>query len=253
MEKDIPLDTPQEFKICIPLKGCSSSVDKRWEVVDRVGDPSGVGEIWLACCDAECSYVLKYQRFGKTVSSKGEYAASITNDDFLREVSIQRSMSKIGLAPPVIDEWECTGTTTSTSGTGVDGGVMIMPALNETVFSLLQRYKDSNIRMQILRECIDLIIKMHAAGYYHGDLHLKNIMVSIQPGSLRRSEYGSHTYRYFLIDFGLSGKLTLGSDKVEKDFDTLLTRAQEAIPLSKKEEKELRRYIKERTEDKTDK
>ena len=52
--------------------------------------------------------------------------------------------------------------------------------------------------------------KMHQAGYYHGDLHLKNIMAKdqiLEGDQDKMADYYAHNYRYYLIDFGLSGKL----------------------------------------------
>lgn len=213
-------------KVCIPLNHqCGSN---GWELLDQVGDPGAFGEIWLACCDKECDYILKYQRYGKTVSSKGEYSSTITPEDFHREVEIQRNMASIGIAPKIADSWEC-------GPEGEEGGAIIMEALNETLFSLMNRYGNTPKKMEILKRCIDVIHKMHLAGYYHGDLHLKNIMFK---------EPSLGDWHFYLIDFGLSGKLTKQTQEREKkDFDTLILRSEDVISLTTSEEKELRRYI----------
>jgi len=225
-------------EICIPLKGCLDSTTpegpRKWEIVEQFGDPGAFGEIWLACCSQDCEYVLKYQRYGKKVSSSGVYSSTITSNDFYNELKIQKALVLAGIAPRVVDWWEC--------GTEDDGGgAMIMEAMNETVFSLLKRY-DRSVLVDIIKECINIVDKMHQLGYYHGDLHLKNIMVrDANPG---KGDYYSHNYRYYLIDFGLSGYLTSKNmDLADKDFQTLLLRVSESVKLTKEESAFLKRYI----------
>src|SRR5437868_7037230 len=106
--------------MCVPLTGCAGT-PSTWRVVGQLGDPGAFGEIWAACCVRECTYVLKYQRYGKIVSESGEYSGTVTPEDVEREVNIQKRLAEAGLAPPIADWWECS--------TGHEGGAIVMKAL----------------------------------------------------------------------------------------------------------------------------
>lgn len=216
-------------KFCIPLRDCSGGEGKRWRITSRIGDPSAIGELSIACCDKDCSHVLKYQSYLKKISESGTYYSSSNSEAIHREVDIQRKMAEIGIAPKVDDFWECQDPPIA--------GVIIMEAMKETLFSLLNRHSDQKIRMELVKGAIDIIAKMHAAGYYHGDLHQKNFMVS------RGGKPG--TYRLYLIDFGLSDSLEGNRERIEKDYSTFTTRLFYDFPFDDEEKREIRKYIAE--------
>lgn len=216
-------------KICIPLKDCAGhegSSLHRWQILGQMGDPGAFGEIWSTCCRKDCQYVLKYQKYGKDVSVSGEYSGSVEPDDVTREVRIQTALALKGLAPKVVDSWNCGG-----------GGAIVMMALKETVNSLLHRYQSLEVRESIIKGCIDLIEKTHDAGYYHGDVHLKNIMVGFDPDNKEKTygkslteeqEYETIRYRYYFIDFGLSGDHP-NKSRIIADYNSLLGRIVELL------------------------
>jgi len=186
---------PVVSSVCLPIKTCNEG---KWELGTDFGDPGAFGQIWLACCGKECKYILKYQSYTKIISPTGQYITAQDPIDVRQEVAIQRKMYDIGIAPQILDFFECN-----------HGASFIMKALRETVYSLIARFGEE--KEQIARRCIEVVSKMHYAGYYHRDLHLKNIMVDYDA---YQTEYKDEDYRYYLIDFGLSGVLIPNSDGV---------------------------------------
>ena len=100
-----------------------------------------------------------------------------------------------------------------------------MEAFNETVDQLLIKYNRSVIHTRIIASVLDLIDKFHSNGFFHGDMHLKNIMVSSNPiynpspvigNDVSNEEgeenlYNSHNYKYYLIDFDNSNYIKNGA------------------------------------------
>jgi len=181
--------------VCVPLKSyVTTSSGNKWKAVSAIGEGM-YGTVWQACLnDQECQYVLKYMPFKSSLDPR-------SIEDIKKEIEIQQAISKFDLAIPVIDSWFCE-----------DGGVLVMRSLKKTVSALLEEYKTIKVRLMILGECLGLIAKLHRYQYYHGDLHLSNIMVNYtEPANVAKtskneySKYKSHNYKYYLIDFGFAG------------------------------------------------
>ena len=147
---------------------------KRFE---RFGEKANYGEIYSACLDRDCQYVLKYLSFDNGNTEQG-----IRN-----EIKIQNEVAKINLALPVIDYWFSE-----------EGGSIVMDKLDYTTANLFTVYKSDAERTLILANILAILHKLHSNGFYHGDLHLNNIMVKGKD--------------YCFIDFGMSGKLDMNSD-----------------------------------------
>jgi len=75
-------------KICYPVKEkvISSSCSDKWEVLERMGEESSYGEIWAACCEKDCDYILKYI----------PYENDSTKDIILNEINIQNECANLG-------------------------------------------------------------------------------------------------------------------------------------------------------------
>lgn len=215
-------------KVCIPLSsnGCKGG----WLLPGQI-DSGGNGDIWAACCSTDCKYVLKYQTYFSEPIGDQYYGKKLTPEGFYEEISIQEKIQKLGIAPKVIDHWECDDK---------NGCVIIMEALDETIMSLLNRY-DNKTNMEIIKKCIDIINIMHSAGYYHGDLHLKNIMVKSNR-DVSTKKGGIEGLHYYLIDFGLSGII---SDRkyIRDDFNMFINSINSYSELSKSEIAEIVNYI----------
>ena len=139
----------------------------------RFGEKANYGEIYSACLEKDCEYVLKYMAFDNGNSEEG-----IRN-----EIEMQNECAKINLALPIIDFWFST-----------EGGSIIMNKLHCTVANLFTAYKSDVERTLILANILMILQKLHSNGFYHGDLHLNNIMIEGKD--------------YYFIDFGMSGRLT---------------------------------------------
>jgi hypothetical protein len=187
----------------------------KWEVTTRMGDPSAYGEIWQACENSRCSYVLKYIPIG-LISPEDPSLLPRTKDDIVREIKLQAKISKFGLAPQVIDSWTCT-----------TGGVIVMKSMKQTVNSLIRQYTSSMVRHIIVGSCLGIIDKLHSRGYYHGDSHLKNIMVDYKEDDMIEAEdafedgevdeiekYKLVGYRYYFIDLERSGEIKTPQDRI---------------------------------------
>lgn len=170
-------EMPSETKFCksyTPLK-CGYGYD----VTDKIGEESMYGDIWKACCNKDCSYVLKWQK----------YTGGTVNKEYIQnEINLQKIFAEFGVSPPVIDSWFC-----------VNGGIIIMPMLVKTAKYLLQTATNDDDINFVIDSSLSLLDYIHEQGYYHGDPHLNNIMTDNQD-------------RFYLIDMGASGK------GVENDF-----------------------------------
>ena len=150
----------------------------------RFGEEANYGEIYSACLGKDCEYVLKYLAFDNCN----------TEDEIRNEIEMQNECAKINLALPVIDFWFSN-----------DGGSIVMHKLDYTAANLFTVYKTDAERMLILANILVILNKLHSNGFYHGDLHLNNIMTK--------------GIDYYFIDFGMSGRLTsLTLNKRYKDY-----------------------------------
>ena len=78
---------------------------------DSYGKRSNNGEIYKACCDDDCEYIAKWQSFKQNA---------------LNEAEIQNYFAQLGIAPKIIEIWECS-----------NGVIIIMDKLNETVRDII--------------------------------------------------------------------------------------------------------------------
>ena len=193
-------------QICFPVteKLVEGAGFVRWEILNRFGEEACYGEIYTACLENKCDYVLKYMAYDNDNTAEG-----ITN-----EVNIQKQCSKLNLCLPVIDAWLCD-----------EGGAMVMNKLDYTMANLFMQYKSEHIRNLILSNIIMLLDKLHMNGFYHGDLHLNNMMVKSKNKNLslvledELKFYGLEDYSYYFIDFGKAGILTEETNKyIYKDY-----------------------------------
>lgn len=200
---------------CLPLKRFKFKTDnklkcinddKSWIYKQRIGKPSSYGEVWQACCEKDCRYVAKYQSFGKSDSISDLYYPTSTPKDIEKEIKLQDEIADKGLSVPIIDSWICE-----------HGGIIIMQALKETVSDLILQYKTITVRKMIINKIISLLDKLHKAGFYHGDAHLNNIMVTYDTDVYlegykkypknEKQRYTYIDYKFYFIDMGQSGYL----------------------------------------------
>lgn len=178
----------------------SSCDSNTWHIAHRTGEESSYGEMWQACCNNDCNYVLKYQTFGRPERYEfgGESYEKVTRKSIEKEIELQNKIADEGLTVHITDAWFCK-----------NGGVIIMPALENTVRNLIQYvYDDPEIISKIIDKCLYLVKKLHKKGFYHGDTHLNNFMVT------KRGK----NYKYYFIDFGRSGKLDGDKEFIRQDY-----------------------------------
>jgi serine/threonine protein kinase len=78
---------------------------------DSFGKKSNNGKIYKACCDDNCEYIAKWQN---------------NKENALNEAQIQNYFAQLGIAPKIIEVWECS-----------NGVIIIMDKLNETVKDII--------------------------------------------------------------------------------------------------------------------
>lgn len=198
-----PIPKRAEGQICIPIKRLYKPDKRTAYVLSRLDSAEGsFGQIWQACMEKDCTYILKYQPYKEEDELLG--TPKVDREFVLNEVRMHKMLSDLGLAPKLVDSWLCE-----------NGGVMIMKALSITVSSYIKHNIDNErdcIAMVI--KCLGLLNKLHILGYYHGDSHIDNMMLDRR----RLSETGEleefTPYRLYFIDMGLSD--ILPEDKEEK-------------------------------------
>jgi len=150
----------------------------------RIGNQIGAGEfgtVSMACCNNNCKYVIKTQNIKSDSNAEAE-------------IEIQNILAQHGIAVPIVDSWRC--------GSNV---VSVMKTLKRTVKQILLETRSEEEFMKSLDAYFDLLNRMHAVGYVHMDTHLDNCMVD---------ENGD----YYLIDFGLSEKISSNNEDEDHSF-----------------------------------
>jgi tRNA A-37 threonylcarbamoyl transferase component Bud32 len=160
-------------KAYIPLTSCPTE----YEVMHRMGENSVYGEIWNACCEKDCRFILKWQK----------YTGGDLNKSFIEnEIKMQNIFAELNVSIPITDSWFCD-----------DGGIIIMPALKYTLRYLLDT-NDAEFSEELIYESLGMLDFIHESGYAHGDPHLNNIM--------------SDGDRLYLIDMGSAGVIKSDED-----------------------------------------
>ena len=203
-------------QICFPVRQkLRESVGfDRWEILNRFGEEANYGEIYSVCLKSNCDYVLKYM----------PYDNENTEEAIINEFNIQTECAKFDLCLPVIDAWLCD-----------EGGAIVMGKLDYTVANLFLLYKSDFVRNKILQSILYLIRELHSHNFYHGDLHLNNIMVKVRNFNINFEEdeinedklYDLYDYKYYFIDFGMGGVLNGNERKRYKDYSYAYDHLQE--------------------------
>jgi len=202
--------------LCSPVSGNERGTV--WSLMGRVGEDSLYGTVWQACLKKDCTYVLKSQKYSKDAYRQ------ITKETIKKEVDMQNKIAKEGLALKIKDWWLCD-----------KGGVIIMKSLKQTVRNLLLEYNNDIVRHMIIGTCIGLLHRLHLSGYYHGDSHLNNIMVTYDQDDYddaieedrEEDKYKTVGYKFYFIDLGdagsLSGDDTLKHAQIQGDYIKVAT------------------------------
>ncbi len=181
------MDSPPAF--CVPLE---REKENAWRIVPTKTGKGQFGSVWMACLHTDCSYVMKIIPLKKGFGLRS----------FKREVTAQKHLASRGLAVDVFDSWVCEDPKV---------GVIIMKVLDMTAGSFFSDLGKSTFDQEVLiSSIIGLVQETHRVGYFHGDLHLGNIMLRLMPKSYQgpfavRTSKG--TFRVYLVDMGRSGAL----------------------------------------------
>lgn len=172
---------------CIPVK---DKKKKKWHIANVLSLGQGqYGMVYGACKRTECKYVMKIIILGKKVNPSA----------FSKEVKMQQEIAEKGLTIPVEDHWRCTSPN--------QVGVIVMKSLDLTVSDfLLQDVTEKDVD-EVIQGTKELVDKLHAEGYYHGDNHFRNIMMKRVPQGPNTIQTSLGLYRLYLIDMGKAGKL----------------------------------------------
>ena len=164
---------------------------ENWEIVSKFGEKCNYGKIYAGKLGRACNFILKYLAY-----DKGNTDEMIDN-----EIKMQRECAQFGLCLPIIDFYYSE-----------IGGTLVMRKLDYTIANLFLQYKSLAVRNLILSNILFLIERLHSKGFYHGDLHLNNIMVKAKGfdkvGEMNELEfYMIQNYTYYFIDFGKAGTM----------------------------------------------
>ena len=196
------------------------------------------GSVYLVCKECEngersCQFAVKYQ---KRNSSEEEFISSIR-----KEINIHRLISNLGLAPLITDAFIC----------GDESYIITSKKdynLESYMFKLLDIFNDIPIVLSILDNIKQSVLRMvrllHDNKIVHGDLHMENIMIDVNPNHINEWKNPE------LIDFGFSkivssveeaNKIESISD-IEMSFSLLISKLQDKynqkllnIPVYKKQ------------------
>jgi tRNA A-37 threonylcarbamoyl transferase component Bud32 len=177
-------------KVFIGNKICENA----WEIGAQIGSESSIGNVFNTCCRKDCNYVAKIINFN----------TNYTQNNFINEINLQYKFSKIDIAPKVYEAFLDKKT-----------GIFIMDPMKATADFLIKEILDEDITENekilqieyILDNIIRLLSIMHDKGYWHGDTHLNNFMLSIDN-------------QWKVIDFGKCALIEV--DEFEIDYETLM-------------------------------
>lgn len=176
---------------CVPVKREKA---KRWRIMETETGRGVYGSVRMACKrlkdDEDCSYVIKIIPFRRGYSKKS----------FLREVRAQQILASKGLALDVVDFWTCKEKPL---------GVIVMKVLNMTAEKFLTEIPSTlDDQRKLIKEISNLVKDLHHAGYYHGDLHLGNIMLkNVEKDQPYTFNSSLGKFRVYLVDMGKTGSL----------------------------------------------
>ncbi len=163
-----------------------------WQRLSKFGEKCNYGKIYSGKLGKACNFVLKYL----------PYDNGNTDEMIDNEIKMQMKCSKLDLCLPLID-FELSET----------GATLVMRKLDCTIANLFLQYKSLAVRNLILSNVLLLIEKLHSNGFYHGDLHLNNMMVKskcdgeVMSDTSELEFYTLQNYKYYFIDFGKSGEI----------------------------------------------
>jgi serine/threonine protein kinase len=148
-----------------------------WLLEDEVMLASGFsGDVFKVCKEQKCDYVMKVIKPSKIPLY------------IKREICMQKICSEHNLCKPVVDFWLLQG----------GGGVIVTQVLEETLNTKLMKIEDikggkkrKRLKWEIIKQAIDLILRLHQIGIIHRDAHVNNIMFDDKG-------------RIFFIDTGIS-------------------------------------------------
>ena len=157
-------------------------IDKNWKILDKIGEGQ-YGNVNKACLNKDCSYVFKWIQFIDNEQT------SYNKNDAENEIKMQDLFYSFGVSPPVLESHICE-----------NGAFIIMPALQKTFYELLEESEPDKKKLEeIIYSSAELIERLNKKGYYHGYIHLNNIMTD-----------GN---RMYLIDTGYSSKIENEEDQ----------------------------------------
>jgi tRNA A-37 threonylcarbamoyl transferase component Bud32 len=175
-----------------------------WELDSKIGE-GAYGDVYKACCEDSCKYVLKWQKF---------VGGEISPNTVKKEIENQELFAKLGFAVPVTESHICE-----------EGAFIIMPSLKKTLAESVKKDSVKTIISNVY-QVLDMLEAIHDEGYYHGDPHLENIMYSISED------------RFYFIDLESVGKIS-DSYPESEDFSRFLSSFEyeiESLPESEKRE-----------------
>lgn len=160
-----------------------------WKLKELLG--RGIqGIIFSACCESECTHVMKIE----------DVSIESRRKDFVHEAELNELFGINDIGPIIVSIY-----------IGKYVGIMIMEKLTITLYNLEQyilEVEDKEVAIRIVNiikgKFLTILSKLHKLGYVHMDLHEQNIMLKIDMNNLI-DNLSKGRYELRFIDFGIMG------------------------------------------------
>lgn len=168
-------DHPERDVFCFPI---GKTHEGTWYLPEKSLLGSGGAATVHEVCNhnADCDYVMKINKLGAL--------RGVTRERFWNEVELQKKAAQLGVSPHVIEAWDCTNPFI---------GVIIMPALQDTLFNVSHNLQKKRMRDKTRRsyfeEALEILEILKKNQICHGDPHFSNFMID-KAGKLKIIDFG---------------------------------------------------------------
>jgi tRNA A-37 threonylcarbamoyl transferase component Bud32 len=160
------------------------------------------GSVSQICCQNDCGYIMKI--ISGVKNNVNEFHIVVE-----QEIEGWKHASSIGLAPTLV-EYYLSNTDSARYCIFISE---MMDKTADEILAIINNDGREELRYRFFKALLERIQLLHESGYFHGDCHLKNIMVKTDDKTIyddiERTINGIEggTVQLKFIDFGLSGSI----------------------------------------------
>ena len=158
--------------------------------LDPIGEESCNAKIYLSCCIADCSYVVKYMNY---------------NEESFNEIILQIKMSKYSVSPKIYQIWVSEDRRKiffimDHLQSTLRQSLKTISAQQQSEFNKTKKIitedtqRVQDIRKNLIDQLLESLDILHIENYYHNDAHLHNFMID-------------EKNKLYIIDYGKSSKV----------------------------------------------